>query len=37
MEFYRTNYGPMSRAFASLDVNGQEQLRSELGWLMVRP
>ena len=30
VEFFRTNYGPMSRAFASLDVNGQEKLRSEL-------
>ncbi len=30
VEFYRTNYGPTSRAFASLDVNGQEKLRSEL-------
>ena len=30
VEFYRTNYGPMSRAFASLDANGQEKLRSEL-------
>ena len=30
VEFYRTNYGPMSRAFASLDSNGQEKLRSEL-------
>ena len=30
VEFYRTNYGPMSRAFASLDANGQERLRSEL-------
>ena len=30
VEFFRTNYGPMSRAFASLDVNGQENLRSEL-------
>jgi hypothetical protein len=30
VEFFRTNYGPMSRAFASLDVNGQERLRSEL-------
>jgi SAM-dependent methyltransferase len=30
VEFYRTNYGPMARAFASLDVNGQERLRSEL-------
>ncbi len=33
VEFYRTNYGPMSRAFASLDRNGQEKLRSELGCL----
>jgi ubiquinone/menaquinone biosynthesis C-methylase UbiE len=30
VEFYRNNYGPMSRAFASLDVSGQEKLRSEL-------
>jgi SAM-dependent methyltransferase len=30
VEFYRTNYGPVSRAFASLDLNGQEELRSEL-------
>ena len=30
VDFFRTNYGPMSRAFASLDVNGQEKLRSEL-------
>jgi len=30
VEFFRTNYGPMSRAFASLDVDGQEKLRSEL-------
>ena len=30
VEFFRTNYGPMSRAFASLDVNGQKNLRSEL-------
>ena len=30
MEFFRTNYGPMSRAFASLDANGQEKLRNEL-------
>src|SRR5882724_7972973 len=30
VEFFRTNYGPMSRAFASLDVNGQAQLRTEL-------
>lgn len=30
VEFFRVNYGPMSRAFASLDSNGQEKLRSEL-------
>src|SRR5713101_2762174 len=30
VDFYRANYGPMSRAFASLDVDGQESLRSEL-------
>jgi SAM-dependent methyltransferase len=30
VEFFRTNYGPMSRAFASLDMGGQEKLRSEL-------
>lgn len=30
VDFYRANYGPMSRAFASLDDNGQEKLRSEL-------
>jgi hypothetical protein len=30
VEFYRANYGPVSRAFASLDANGQEQLRNEL-------
>jgi ubiquinone/menaquinone biosynthesis C-methylase UbiE len=30
VEFYGTNYGPMSRAFASLDPDGQESLRSEL-------
>ena len=30
VDFFRANYGPMSRAFASLDANGQEQLRSEL-------
>jgi hypothetical protein len=30
VDFFRTNYGPMSRAFASLDTNGQEKLRSEL-------
>ena len=30
VEFFRVNYGPMTRAFASLDTNGQEKLRSEL-------
>src|SRR5215468_3862663 len=30
VEFYRTNYGPMSRQFESLDADGQEKLRSEL-------
>ncbi len=30
VEFYRINYGPMSRAFASLEVNEQEQLRRDL-------
>jgi ubiquinone/menaquinone biosynthesis C-methylase UbiE len=30
VEFFRANYGPMSRAFASLDANGQGKLRSEL-------
>lgn len=30
VEFFRINYGPMSRAFASLNGEGQEALRSEL-------
>lgn len=30
VDFFRTNYGPMSRAFASLDGDRQEKLRSEL-------
>jgi len=30
VKFFRLNYGPMSRAFASLDVLRQEGLRSEL-------
>lgn len=30
VEFFRTNYGPMSRAFESLDANGQKELRTEL-------
>ena len=30
VEFFRVNYGPTSRAFASLDEKGQEELRTEL-------
>ncbi|MCW5982057.1 MAG: class I SAM-dependent methyltransferase [Bryobacteraceae bacterium] len=30
VEFYRANYGPMARAFASLDAGGQEELRRDL-------
>jgi SAM-dependent methyltransferase len=30
VEFFRINYGPMSRAFASLDASGQEKLRNDL-------
>ena len=30
VDFFRANYGPMKRAFASLDASGQKQLRSEL-------
>jgi 2-polyprenyl-3-methyl-5-hydroxy-6-metoxy-1,4-benzoquinol methylase len=30
VEFFRVNYGPMNRAFASLDENGQANLRREL-------
>ncbi|WP_228486802.1 class I SAM-dependent methyltransferase [Paludibaculum fermentans] len=30
VEFFRENYGPMTRAFASLDVEGQRILRNEL-------
>ncbi|HXH48932.1 MAG TPA: class I SAM-dependent methyltransferase [Terriglobia bacterium] len=30
VEFYRTNYGPMSRAFESLDSRGREELQREL-------
>jgi ubiquinone/menaquinone biosynthesis C-methylase UbiE len=33
VEFFRANYGPMTRAFASLDENGQAKLRSELAEL----
>jgi len=31
--FFRTNYGPMSRAFSSLDVSGQAELQRELVYL----
>jgi SAM-dependent methyltransferase len=30
VEFYRINYGPVARAFAALDIAGQEALRSDL-------
>ena len=30
VDFYRTNYGPASRAFASLDASGQKNLHNEL-------
>ena len=30
VEFFRLNYGPMTRAFASLDANNQASLRAEL-------
>jgi hypothetical protein len=30
VEFFRAHYGPMSRAFASLDEQAQDKLRSEL-------
>jgi SAM-dependent methyltransferase len=30
VEFFRLNYGPMTRAFGSLDAKGKEQLRTEL-------
>ena len=30
VEFFRINYGPMGRAFESLDPQGQQELRSEL-------
>jgi len=30
VEFFRVNYGPMSRAFASLDGQRQDELRNEL-------
>ncbi len=30
VDFYRTNYGPVSRAFASLDLSGQQRLNEDL-------
>ncbi|MGH9572638.1 MAG: DinB family protein [Candidatus Acidiferrales bacterium] len=30
VDFFHANYGPMTRAFASLDAKGQESLRGEL-------
>jgi SAM-dependent methyltransferase len=30
VEFYRVNYGPTARAFASLDADGQKKLRGDL-------
>ena len=30
VEFFRANYGPMSRAFTSLDAASQDNLRNEL-------
>jgi hypothetical protein len=30
VEFFRVNYGPMARAFAALDQEGQDGLRSDL-------
>jgi ubiquinone/menaquinone biosynthesis C-methylase UbiE len=30
VEFFRANYGPMTRAFDSLDTTGREKLRSDL-------
>lgn len=36
VRFFRDNYGPMARAFASLNEEGQEQLRQELVALWTR-
>jgi 2-polyprenyl-3-methyl-5-hydroxy-6-metoxy-1,4-benzoquinol methylase len=30
VDFFRSNYGPMTRAFASLDESGQQKLQNEL-------
>jgi len=36
VEFFRLNYGPMTRTFASLGANGQAQLREELEQLWAQ-
>jgi len=36
VEFFRANYGPMTRAFASIGVEAQQQLRGELTDLWSR-
>jgi SAM-dependent methyltransferase len=36
VEFFRVNYGPMTRAFASIDEQAQQQLRDELTDLWTR-
>jgi hypothetical protein len=36
VEFFRVNYGPMTRAFASLSEDAQRQLRDELRALWSR-
>jgi len=36
VQFFRDNYGPMTRAFAALDKEGQEQLQQELVALWTR-
>jgi len=36
MEFYRTNYGPTNRAFASLDPDRQAALRQDLEQLWIQ-
>lgn len=36
VEFFRANYGPMTRAFASIEEEAQQQLRGELTDLWSR-
>jgi len=36
VEFFRANYGPMTRAFGSIGEEGQRQLRDELTGLWSR-